>query len=191
MKFSNGQQVRIGIFGGAFQWSKKSEEDAYLIGKEIAKLNCILVTGATTGIPYFAGKGALDNGGFVLGISPAANHKEHVEKYGKPLDGSSLIIWTGLGYSGRNILNLRNCDGAIFISGETGTLQEFCIADYEANVIGILEGSGGVTDKIKSIMEVCKTSHQAVIEYDMDPKNLVSKVVNKLKARGIISTVRN
>ena len=184
MKFSNEQQVRIGVFGSAFQWFNEHEKISYLIGEEIAKLNCVLVTGATTGLPYHAGKGALKAGGFVLGISPALNPKEHTEKYNKPLDGCSVIIWTGSGYTGRNYLNVRNCDAAVFIGGETGTLEEFCIADYEGKVIGVLEGSGGVADKIKNIMKDCSTDHGTIIEYDKDPKSLINKIVSRLKERG-------
>lgn len=162
----------------------KSEKAAYQIGSQIAAHQCITVTGATSGLPYLAGKGALENGGFVLGISPAINATEHVEKYNKPLDGCSVIIWTGSGYTGRNYLNLRNCHAAIFVGGETGTLEEFCIAHYEGKVIGILEGSGGVADQIKNLMQVCTTSHGAVIEYGNEPLKLVDKVYSLLNERG-------
>lgn len=175
------KQLRIGVFGSAFVWSKEAENLASIIGETIVEQGAIVVTGATTGLPYLAGKSAIQKGGFVLGISPAHDPKEHVEKYQKPIDGCSVIIWTGSGYTGRNYLNLRNCDGAIFIGGETGTLEEFCVANYEGKVIGILEGSGGVSDKIRDIMSVCPTNHGAIIEYNSNPQKLVLKVINNLK----------
>ncbi len=174
--------LRIGVFGGAFTWNKDSEQQAAIIGETIIECEAIVVTGATAGLPGIAGKTAIKKGGFVLGISPAHDPREHVERYERPLDGASVIMWTGSGYTGRNYLNIRNCDGAIFIGGETGTLEEFCIANYEGKVIGVLEGSGGVSDKIRDIMKVCPTDHGAVIAYDTNPKDLVVKVIEKLRS---------
>ena len=48
-------------------------EKAEIIGRLVAENNMILVTGATTGIPYWAAKGAKEAGGIVIGISPAAS----------------------------------------------------------------------------------------------------------------------
>lgn len=175
--------VRIGVFGGAFVWDQQAGALARTIGQEIVRRGCHLVTGATTGLPYHAGKAALAAGGFVLGISPAKDATEHVEWYRKPLDGCSVIIWTGTGYTGRNWLNLRNCDGAIFVGGETGTLEEFCVANYEAKVIGVLEGSGGIADKIRDLMAVCPTDHGSTIFYASDPVKLVEAVYKNLSSR--------
>jgi uncharacterized protein (TIGR00725 family) len=174
---------RIGVFGAASNWSDEASKRADAIGEAIAKCGMILVTGATSGLPYQAGQAAIKNEGFVLGISPAHNSKDHVERYQKPLDGCSLIIWTGAGYTVRNCLNVLNCDGAIFIGGETGTLEEFCIAHYEGKVIGIAEGTGGVTDQIQSLMKSCPTDHGAVIIYDQDPARLVAQIVDRLQER--------
>ena len=183
MKLHIDRPIRIGIFGGAFDWNRNAEKSAAAIGTYIAKNKCSAVTGATTGLPYVAGKSAMEHGAFVLGISPAHDINEHTQKYKKPTDGCSVIIWTGSGYTGRNYLNIRNCDGAIFIGGETGTLEEFCIANYEGKVIGALEGSGGVSDKIREIMSVSPTDHGAVIIYDTDPKRLFRSVLQELKKR--------
>jgi len=190
LTFPNGQQTRIGVFGGAFTWTTVGEKTARDLGVHIVEQGCIVVTGATTGLPYHAGKGALAAGGMVLGVSPAHDPEEHVQKYEKPLDGATLILWTGAGYTGRNYLNVRNCDAVIIIGGETGTLEEFCVAHYEGKVIGVLEGSGGVADKIRGIMEVSPTDHGAVIEYDADPKQLLDKVVLRLNERGARTSIQ-
>ena len=84
----------------------------------------------------------------VLGISPAHDATEHVETYGKPLDGSTHIFYTGLGLTGRNVLNIRNCDLAVFVGGEAGTLQEFAIAVNEGRVVGVLTNSGGICETL-------------------------------------------
>jgi len=85
--------------------AKKAEE----VGKEIINHNGILITGATTGIPYYAAKGAKKANGIVIGVSPAASEKSHLRKYRLPIDNHDLIIYTGFEYAGRLLaLKKRN-----------------------------------------------------------------------------------
>ena len=49
------------------------------LGKEIVRHDAVLVDGATTGFPYWAAKGAKEEGGIVVGLSPAATEKEHID----------------------------------------------------------------------------------------------------------------
>ena len=81
-------------------------------------------------------------------------------------------------------LNFPPRNAGIFIGGETGTLEEFCIAVYEGKVIGVLEKSGGVCDKIQDVMSVCPTNHGAIIIYESDYKKLLSQVLKHLEKRG-------
>ena len=112
---------------------------------------CILVTGATTGLPDMVAKAFRRSGGFALGISPAQDRKEHLERYGLPDDGADVIVYTGFGYKGRNVINVRSADIVIIFGGATGTLNEFTIAYDEGKIIGILEGTGGVADHIREM----------------------------------------
>ncbi|MDP3953687.1 MAG: hypothetical protein Q8P99_02615, partial [bacterium] len=109
-----GDVPRIKIcVSGAAETSHCGEEAfdaAYSLGKEIARQNCVLVEGATTGFPYFAARGAKEAGGVVVGFSPARTEREHVEHYGLPLDYRDLIVYTGFGYSGRNLILTRASD---------------------------------------------------------------------------------
>src|SRR3989344_3420493 len=74
------------------------------LGRETARQGAILVTGATTGFPLWVAMGTKELGGMSIGFSPAASEKEHVEVYKLPLDYMDLIIYTGFGYSGRDLL---------------------------------------------------------------------------------------
>ncbi|MDO8655724.1 MAG: protein containing YHS domain protein, partial [Nanoarchaeota archaeon] len=145
-------KLQIGVMGGAFCYTPEALDAAYRIGKEIAKDGATLITGGTTGIPYQAAQGAKEVGGVSVGISPAVNRKEHVEKFSKPTDAYDILIFTGMGYAGRNPINIRSCDGIIYIGGEAGTLNEFTNGLYEARVLGVLEGIGGITDRIRTLM---------------------------------------
>ncbi|MFA6397829.1 MAG: hypothetical protein WDK96_03240 [Candidatus Paceibacterota bacterium] len=150
------------------------------LGREIARQGGIIVTGATTGFPFWSAMGAKEAGGFSIGFSPAANEKEHVEIYRLPIDYMDVIVYTGFGYPGRDLLLTRSAD-AIFIGcGRVGTIHEFTIAFEENIPIGILEGEWATDEIIKNIIEKGNRPNNKII-YDPDPKNLVSRIIELVK----------
>lgn len=152
---------------------KKSHE----IGREIASNKNILRFGGCWGYPYEATKGAFENKGKVIAISPAKNKGEHLNKYKFPIQNFTEIDYTGLGIPGRNIPLVSDSDGIIIISGQIGTLNEFTLAFHQKKIIGILEESGGITSIIKEIVEICrKVGEEDKIVYEKEPKELVRKL---------------
>lgn len=160
-------------------------EKAKILGEEIAKHKAILVNGATTGFPMWAAIGAKEAGGFTIGLSPASTEKEHVEAYHLPVDYMDIILYTGFGYSGRNLFLTRSADAVIVGCGRWGTINEFTIALEDGKPIGVLEGAGGSTDVIKDIIEKSARGPGNIV-YDADPKKLVEKVLELVKKEKII-----
>lgn len=155
---------------------KVAFEMAEKIGEEIAKRGCILATGATTGLPYSAAVGAKKKKGFVVGLSPAISEREHVKKYRLPVDYHDLIIYTGSGYAGRNLLLTRVGDAVIVVCGHMGTLNEFTIAFEEKKPIGILEGPWDTDEMIRDVIGKTRRGPGKII-YSSNPKELVEKVL--------------
>jgi uncharacterized protein (TIGR00725 family) len=151
-----------------------------LLGRLIAERGMVTVTGATTGAPYWAAKGAKEAGGIVIGISPAATKAEHIKVYGLPVEYHDLIIYTGFGYSGRNLLFTRSADAVITVAGRIGTLNEFTDAFEDQKPQGVLLGLGGTTDDIKKMLEDAHRGMGKVV-FDTDPKALLDKVVAMLQ----------
>lgn len=151
-------------------------EKAEQIGREIADAGMVLVTGATTGIPYWSAKGAKEAGGIVIGLSPAASEAAHVRAYKLPTDYHDLIIYTGFDYAGRNLLLTRSADAIINICGRIGTLNEFTIAFEDKKPIGVLTGTGGMADMLKEIVDKSHRGPGKVI-YEPDPKKLIEKLI--------------
>lgn len=174
-------KLKIGVFGSAGDVNEGVGKKAFELGMEIAKHGCIIVTGATTGLPHEAVKGAKGSGGFSVGISPAHDLNEHTGKYGMPKELHDVIIFTGLGRKGRNLVNVRTCDASIFVSGSFGSLNEFTTAYDEGRVIGVLEGTGGVSGHMKEIVKICDKETGAKVFYDSDPGKLVEKLVEAVK----------
>lgn len=146
------------------------------IGREIVRQGAVLVTGATSGIPYWAAKGAKAEGGLSIGLSPAASEVAHVKAYKLPIDYFDLIIYTGFDYSGRNLLLTRASDAVITICGRMGTLNEFTIAFEDRKPQGVLTGTGGTADALKKIIEEMHRG-PGKVAYDNDPKKLVKAVI--------------
>ncbi len=164
-------------------------EKAKQLGREIVKHNGILVTGATTGIPYWAAIGAKEAGGISIGLSPAASEIEHIKKYRLPIDYFDLIIYTGFEYSGRNLLLTRSSDAVIIVCGRIGTLNEFTIAFEDKKPIGVLIKSGGQADIIEKIVQIAHKG-QGKIVYDEDPHQLILKVLELVDKEKIVKIER-
>ena len=154
---------------------------AELLGAALAQCGCILVTGATTGLPDMVAKAFRRCGGFALGISPAQDRMEHRERYGLPDDGADVIVYTGFGYKGRNVINVRSADLVIIFGGATGTLNEFTIAYDEGKIVGVLEESGGVADHVREIIQFCKKPTRGTVVFDKDPEKLVERCLEVLR----------
>lgn len=153
------------------------------LGEAIATRGCIVVTGATTGLPYKVARSARSRGAFSVGVSPASCYEEHVGRYGLPTDSSDIIIYTGFGLKGRNVVNVRSSDIVLIIGGGIGTLNEFTIAFDEGRVIGVLEGSGGIADDVKKIAQYSSKSVDPEVVFNKEPEVLVDKCLKLFDAR--------
>jgi len=175
-------RLKIAVSGAArvSHCAKGVEELSREVGREIARQKCILITGATTGVPYFAALGCKEKGGFSVGFSPASSEAAHVKTYHLPVDAFDIIVYTGFDYSGRNLLMTNAADGVIIICGRMGTLNEFTTAFEDQKPIGVLEGSGGTADKIRIIATGPFRGVKKVI-YEKDPKRLVRKLIALIK----------
>ncbi len=151
---------------------KRLAED---LGAALAKHECVLITGATTGLPDLVSRAFRDHGGLALGISPAENRQEHLTRYGLPDDGADVIIYTGFGLKGRNVINVRSADIVVLFGGATGTLNEFTIAYDEGKIIGVVEGTGGIANHIREIIDFCKKPTRGMVVFDKEPETLIRK----------------
>jgi len=126
----------ISVIGGE-HCSKEIYQLAEEVGRRIAKMGAILVTGGRGGVMEAASKGAKEAGGVTIGILPSDN-REEANKY---LD---YAIVTGIGYA-RNVLVILNGDIVIAIDGHYGTLSEIALAlEYGKPVYGLMSWEVGI-----------------------------------------------
>jgi uncharacterized protein (TIGR00725 family) len=178
------RRIKIGVMGSA---SGPQIEDpvarkkAHTLGVEIAKRGFILINGACPGLPQDALLGAKEGGGFTMGISPAFSEHEHINEYLSPAD-HDIIVFTGLGFMERDIINIRSSDAIVIVGGGIGTLNELTIAYEEGRPIGILTNSGGISNSIPFVIEqLCKRKLPPNMVFDDHPGKLLDKLAEVIK----------
>ncbi len=190
-RLPNGYGVtKIGVSGSAdtTYFGLDVLEKAKELGREIAKQGAIITSGATTGFPMYATLGAKDECGFSIGFSPAATEREHIDVYKLPTDFMDVIVYTGFGYSGRDLILIRSCDAGVSGPGRIGTLNEFSVAFEDQKPMGILEGDWKTAEFLREVMDAAHRTNENVI-FDSDPKAIVERLlemVQKQKEKDLV-----
>lgn len=179
-------KVKIGVMGSAGEAALDGSGEtlrakAEALGRAIATRGFVTLTGGTTGLPHVAGAAAHAAGGLHVGISPASDAREHVERYGLPLTGVDVLVYTGFGLKGRNVVLVRSCDVVLIFRGGIGTLNELTIAHDEGRVVGCLIGTGGVADEAERLLSVLPKRSSALFVFDEEPERLLERCLETLK----------
>lgn len=178
-----GVQIRIGVMGAA-----REPADPVVaalcrrLGRMVAERGACLLTGASTGFPHESVLGAKELEGHVVGISPGATLREHMEAFGSPYREYDVLIFTGLGLMGRELINIRSSDIVVLIGGRSGTLGEFAIAYEEGKLVGVLTGTGGITEALDSIEASLHKATGAEVIYDSDPTRLIDRLLARYQS---------
>ncbi len=161
---------------------EEGKELARAMGVAIADAGHALMSGATIGLPNYAAEGYKAAGGKMsLGISPASSKVEHIRKYRLPTEAYDVILYSGLHYVGRDALLITSSDAVISIGGRLGTLHEFTIAMESDTPIGFLQGAGGISTEIETLMGFAQPLRPgAVVLFDTSPEALMTNVTKAL-----------
>lgn len=179
------RRVCVGVMGSARDLMEGDDllvRLGHRLAAAIVDHGCCVITGATTGLPDLVARQVRALGGLSIGISPAASPEGH-RALGMPDDAADVIVFSGFGLKGRNVINIRTSDIVIIMGGGIGTLNELTIAYDEGKVIGVLEGSGGVADRAKVILEVGDRGTSATVIANRDPKVLLELCLDALGSR--------
>ena len=105
---------------GAGTCSNREAENAFSVGKEIARRDAILICGGLAGCMEHAARGAKEGGGLTIGIISTYD-KTSANPY------IDIVIATGMG-NARNTIIVATADATIAIGGSHGTLSEIALA---------------------------------------------------------------
>jgi uncharacterized protein (TIGR00725 family) len=158
---------------------------AVSVAREFVHRGHLVVTGATRGLPYYAATAAKKAGGdnvSSIGFSPAVSRLAHVKKYRLPLDAFDTVLYTGFEYTGRNLFLIRSCDAVVMVGGRIGTLNELTIAIEERKPIGVLLGSGGMTEEVERVLKAAKRARTGII-FGHEPAELVDELIDLIEGK--------
>ena len=93
---------------------------AYEVGKFVAKNGWVLITGGRDGVMDAASRGAFEEGGIVVAITP-------FDSLENSTPFANVVIPTGMGFA-RNYINVLSADVVVVIGGGSGTLSEIAYA---------------------------------------------------------------
>ncbi len=174
--------IKIGVMGSAGgKMDAAILERCKELGRAIADEGCAILTGGCPGLPHAAVLGCKERGGLTIGVSPALSIQEHVERYASPTDNIDVMIFTGAGLMGREIVSVRSCDIVVIVGGRSGTLGEFAITYDEGRMLGVLTGTGGVADHVNDFLPVIEKPTGSRIFFDDDPRSLIARCVKSFK----------
>ena len=110
----------VSVIGG-HSCNKEVEQIAQNLGKKLAKVVDILVSGGLSGTMKAVCQGFKAGGGLTIGIIPSYNKNEANAFV-------DIVIPTGLGLA-RNVLVVKSADVVVALPGEAGTLSEvaYCL----------------------------------------------------------------
>lgn len=181
---NHNRKIKIGVMGsasGPTLDNPQTLEKCREVGREIARQGCILINGACPGLPYEAARGVKEEGGFAMGVSPAFSEHEHVTEYKSPNDSLDIILFSGMGFMERDIINIRASDAIITLGGGIGTVNEFTVAYEEGKVVGVLTDTEGFSNHFKQMILDCDREVTPNIIFESDPVLLVQKVLTALE----------
>jgi len=174
------RKVTVGVMGSASgEFRPEVVEKCREVGRQIARHDCVIMTGACPGLPHHAVLGVRDEGGLIVGISPALSLYEHVEYYHSPHAEYDVIIFTGSGLMGREVAAIRSCDIVVIVGGRSGTLGEFAIAYDEGKLIGALLDTHGIADHVDELVAMVNKKTEAEVIMDADPTALIERCLKR------------
>lgn len=185
---SDSQKIKISVYGAPHTDYNKSFdalEKATQLGTVIAKNNAITAIPAVTGFPFWVAKGAQKAQGQVIGFSPASSEDEHVHVYNLPTQYMDIVIYSGFGYAGSDLLLSRTSDAVIFGYGGLETIHEFWVAFQEDKPIGILKGKWSTDEVLHDLLKSNPEFNHDNIIFDEDPERLVQQLIKKAKLRRV------
>lgn len=187
-------KYKIGVFGSAEGDLEKIFNKAHLLGKALGKQKVIVITGASTGLPYEVAKTAKTNGAEIWGYSQAGNLEDQ-EKLSPGCDSSiyKRLIFVSKNYEFannnaackkyRNVTSTATCDAGIIIAGRWGTLNEFTNLYDMGKVIGVLTNTGGIADELPNLNQKISKKSKAKVLFNDSPKKLIQNVIRELEKR--------
>ena len=151
---------------GSSEISSEIEQKAIELGRLLAKNNFAVSCGGLTGVMEAVCKGAKQEGGLTIGITPFEN---------KGMANEYVDIEIPVPFSqARNIIVVLSGDACVAVSGKAGTLSEICFAWIYNKPLLALTDVGGWSSKVAG-QQIDDRRKDKIIGID-NPQGIVDKL---------------
>jgi uncharacterized protein (TIGR00725 family) len=172
------KSIAIAIFSSAKQ---KVDEELNIIAEEIgvylAKKKIKVVTGGSLGIPALVVKAAKHNGGETMAFFPDHDPESH----GRRFDNQSTEFFDTFkfipGFTKRSLAMIGFVDAAIVLNGRMGTLSEITMAIEEGLIVGIVQGTGGISDLVPEVLKISNKEICSKVILSDDYKEIIDQII--------------
>ncbi|MGB0925387.1 MAG: hypothetical protein ACPGTS_01620 [Minisyncoccia bacterium] len=179
--------MKIAVFSSASNIiSKENLKLAQNIGEYLAEKKVSVLTGGCVGLPAVVAERAFHTGAETVAYYPDVSEKEllkniKIHNNDIALHYSEKKFFNG--FTNRSIRMIENADAAIVFNGRFGTLSEFSVAIEEGLQVGVIEGTGGITDEIKNLGTVVSRDFKNEVIFGKDYKLVIDELIEKIKNR--------
>lgn len=192
---------KVGVYGSNIFEDEETIRLAQELGNALAQHDVIVVTGACSGMSYITAQTVKSQGAEIWGFTPARD--THEQQGAFPSDDLALydtLFFIPPGYDQhfffeqplskkrdwatrlkyRNFLSTTHVDAGIIVAGGWGTLNEFTNLMYDAKTIGVLMGTGGLTDELPHLYTQLRKKSESQVFFSTSPTTLVADLLNDL-----------
>ncbi len=178
------QKVNIAIYGNPFfqeQHIVKDFENAFRLGKYLIRYGANVLIPTLPGFHLWVAKGVKEEGSSVIAFSPAASFREHLEIYKLPIRYMDIIIYSGFGFSGNDVLLSRSADASIFVYGGVEAVHEFWLASRERKVIGILKSEFKEDDFFFHTIQNDSRFDERNVFFANNPEKMAKEIIRRAR----------
>jgi uncharacterized protein (TIGR00725 family) len=174
--------MKIAIFSSwSHDISVENKKLAENIGKYLAEKDITIVTGGCSGIPAVCIESGYKNNTKTIGYFPLKDHGEYYDRQHEKnihcIDFYSTAHFIA-GFTARSLEMIKNVDAAIVLNGRIGTLSEFGIAIEEGLPLAVIEGTGGISDELQSIVVVAQKEFlNSEVVFEKDYKKAIDMLI--------------
>ncbi|MHC1628143.1 MAG: TIGR00725 family protein [Candidatus Nezhaarchaeales archaeon] len=184
------RHVQIGVITTYDAVDERVEEMVRELARELVAKKCVVITGGNGGLMKVLAEEISRLNGICVGILPSELEEL---SYSHPLKHhyNTVEIRTGMSYAARSSIVVRSSDAIILVAGGAGTLTELAMAYNMAVPVIVLESSGMLASKLRSLFPDGYLDHRKIVklEYARTPREAVEmayvRAIERLKVLGL------
>ncbi len=174
--------MKIAIFSSWLPEITQENRDLIVkISEYLCSKNITVVTGGCSGIPALAIETAFNLKNKTMGYFPLKDQQDYFDRQHEKnihcIDFYSTAHFVA-GFTARSLEMIKNVDAAIVLNGRIGTLSEFGIAIEEGLPLAVIEGTGGVSNELRTIVTVAqKELPNNEVIFEKNYKKAIDKLI--------------